>query len=43
MMLHGVIPLIDKRVQLSTEQDQTEEVTNNLLESDNVEENSTRE
>jgi hypothetical protein len=43
MMLHGVIPLIDKRVQLSTEQDQTEEVTNNLLDSDNVGENSTRE
>ena len=40
MMLHGVIPLIDKRVQ---EQDQTEEVTNNILDSDNVEENSTRE
>jgi hypothetical protein len=40
MMLHGVIPLIDKRVQ---EQDQTEEVTNNILDSENVDENSTRE
>jgi hypothetical protein len=43
MMLHGVIPLTDKRVQLSTEPDQTEGVTNDLLESDNIEENSTKE
>jgi hypothetical protein len=40
MMMHGVIPLIDKRVQ---EQDETEEVTDNILDSENVDENSTRE
>jgi hypothetical protein len=40
IMLHGIIPLIDKRVQ---EQDEIEEVTDNIIESENVDENSTRE
>ena len=43
LVLHGVISLTDKRVQLSPEPDQTEGVTNDLLESDNIEENSTKE
>ena len=35
MMLHGIIPLIDKRVQ---EQDEIEEVIDNIIESENVDE-----
>jgi hypothetical protein len=41
--LHGIISLNDKRVQVSPEPDQTERVTDDFLESDNIEENNTKE
>ena len=43
LALHGIISLTDKRVQVSPEPDQTERVTDDFLESDNAEENNTKE
>ena len=46
LALHGIISLTDKRVQVSPEpviDHQTERVTDEFVESDNVEENNTKE